>query len=247
VTCLCFSFTYWQFTQSKFALGLSVVLLILLFLSTSTTAYAALAVLILGFLLSTTIAVVCNALNRQMLVVWAAVSIVTAGIGLAVFAEARFVEPLSAMLNTMIFEKHASASGLERAYWNMKGLQSFFDTHMLGTGLGSTRSSSWAVSVLAQLGLIGALMMLSLVAFLLLGARRRPPAALASEYAVVEGARAAALGSLLAASISGSGADPGLVFFLALAVDLAYRKRLHPISSSSFARWSGREGALRGI
>ena len=245
--CLCFAFTSWRQTQSKLALALSIVLVTLLVLSTSTTAYVILGLLSVAFLLSTMMAFVRNVLDRQSLAVWAAASIVAAGVGLALFAEAKFVEPLSAMLNTMIFEKHASASGLERAYWNTRSFQSLFETHLLGTGLGSSRSSSWAVSVLAQLGLFGALMMLSLVGFLLLGAHGRPPAALAPEYAVVVGARAAALGSLLGASISGSGADPGLIFFLALGVDLAYRRRLHALRSPRIAMWSGRDGALRGL
>ena len=224
--CLCLSFTYWRCTQSRLALVLSIVNVALLVLSTSTTAYVVLGVLILAFTISTMKAFVQDVLDRQFVFVWAITSLVVAGIGLAVFFEAKIVEPLSAMLTSMIFEKHTSDSGLERVYWNVMSIQSFFDTHMLGTGLGSTRSSSWAVSVLGQLGLLGTLMMLSLVGLLLFGARGQPPAPLLAEHAVVMSARSGALGSLLAASIAGSGADPGLWFFLALALELVYRQRL---------------------
>jgi hypothetical protein len=118
----------------------------------------------------------------------------------------------------MIFEKHNSASGIERAYWNAKSLDALVDTAGMGIGIGSSRSSSWVISVVSQLGIIGTCMMGALVVCLLRGVRGPTSVLRLNDFALVQGARAAALSSLLTASIAGSGADPGPIFFIALAV-----------------------------
>jgi O-antigen ligase len=81
------------------------------------------------------------------------------------------------------------------------------------------------VAVVSQLGIAGALLMAVLVGVLLRDLVSPVPQAVDRQaLALVSGARAAALASLAAASASGGFADPGLVFFIALAVVGACRK-----------------------
>jgi hypothetical protein len=74
---------------------------------------------------------------------------------------------------------------------------------------------------------IGALLMASLVAVLLWDmVAPKPKDADRKSLALVCGARACVLASLAGASVSSGFADPGLQFFIALAVVVVYRKRL---------------------
>src|SRR4029079_17812188 len=84
-------------------------------------------------------------------------------------ANQKMFDSFEAVIRTMIFEKLNTGSGIERAYWNTRSLQSFQDTFGLGVGMGSSRSSSWAVSVLSQLGIIGAALMAALIGYLVVG------------------------------------------------------------------------------
>jgi hypothetical protein len=137
----------------------------------------------------------------------------------------QFFDPFVRLFEAMVLNKSASGSAEERLYWNVQSLQAFLDTFGLGVGLGSSRASSWPVAVVSQLGIVGALLMAALVGVLVRdmvlpkaqGLDRRT-------LALVSGARAAALAGLAAASVSSGFADPGLVFFIALAVVGACRK-----------------------
>src|SRR5690606_40482230 len=101
-------------------------------------------------------------------------------------------------------------SGVERMYWNTVAFQSFFDTFGMGIGMGSGRSSSWAISVLSQFGVIGAAMMGYLVYDIARGLRPyRTDDAPPEVVGLVNGARASALAALVVGSVGGSGADPG--------------------------------------
>ena len=72
------------------------------------------------------------------------------------FAAYTFVPTVEAFFDRALFDKLEGASGVERASWNAQALRNFADTWGLGAGLGSVRASSWAVAVLASLGLVGA-------------------------------------------------------------------------------------------
>jgi len=64
-------------------------------------------------------------------------------------------EALSGFLEETVFGKLESASGQERTLWNRTAMQNFYDTSLLGAGLGSTRASSIAVVLLSQVGIPG--------------------------------------------------------------------------------------------
>lgn len=142
--------------------------------------------------------------------------------GISLYRSEAF-DPFVRLINSTIINKADSGSGHERTYWNVKSLQSFLDTSGLGVGFGSSRASSWPIAVLSQLGLFGSLMMGGLLCVLArgLGAVRQwvDP----ETDAVVASVRNAALASIIAMSVSGGSADPGILFFIALAVVCATR------------------------
>ncbi len=135
--------------------------------------------------------------------------------------------PFFDLLQTMVLDKASSSSGKERTYWNLRSLQSFLDTYGLGVGLGSSRSSSWPVSVLSQLGVVGSFMVALLIGFLIRGmGRLRASEAEKPVFALCASARATAVAYLLAGTIAGGAADPGVLFFAALATVLACRRHV---------------------
>jgi hypothetical protein len=137
----------------------------------------------------------------------------------------RVLDPVLRLFDTMVVNKVTSASGEERAYWNYRSLQSLYDTAGLGIGLGSSRASSWIIAVLSQLGIAGSLMFGVLIAAIVRSGHLRGADDIDPEIrSVALSVRAACLAGLLAASIAGGGADPGIQFFVAVAVVLSYRR-----------------------
>jgi hypothetical protein len=91
--------------------------------------------------------------------------------------------------------------------------------------MGSSRSSSWMISVLAQLGIVGTFAMLALVLIVLRSMSGLVPTAETAEvFAFASSVRAAIVANVVAGSLAGSGADPGALFFVALSVTLACRQ-----------------------
>jgi hypothetical protein len=227
IPCLAFVFTYWKVTGSRFALGLSLALGCLLVLSTSSTAYFVLAILALAPSLSLASAFLSDHLDSRDLAVAGAIVFGMVLLGFVYLMSERALDPFMDLVNSMVFEKHTSASGLERAYWNAKSLASFADTAGFGIGMGSSRSSSWLVSVISQLGIVGTCMMAALVVYIVRGVGTSMSRLGQEEFALVQGARAAAISSLLTSIVAGSGADPGLFFFIGLALLIKSRERAY--------------------
>jgi hypothetical protein len=228
--CLAFAFIYWKNTGSTYALTLSVVLFTLVTLSTSTTAYASLAVVILLLSVSTLISAFKAGLTSRDLQFFGLAWIgITIALGAYLYNEDLF-DPFVAMLDTMVFNKASSVSGVERAYWNAKSMEAFFDTYGMGVGMGSSRASSWLVAVLSQLGFVGTLMFAFLVAALV---RRTGPVDIRGSdreiVAFAESIRAATIAWLVPAAISSGSADPGLIFFIGLAVVVSCRQRFSQV------------------
>lgn len=225
VTCLVFVFTYWRGTGCRQALILTLALAGLLLISTSTTAYVALTLIIFCLSFSLLYSVFSNRISKNDVAIVGIILTVLAAIVLLYLVNEKFLGPFADLINSMVFEKHASSSGAERAYWITRNLQSVVDTAWLGVGIGSSRSSSWIVAVLSQLGIIGTIMMGMLVWFLLVGVRGLDQTVDNKRLAIVKSTRAAGLASLLTLSISGGMADPGIIFFISLAVVLSCRQQ----------------------
>ena len=214
-----FTFTYWRATRDKLALVLSLMLLSLLILSTSSTAYVAGGILGLVLLTSLSVAAFRNRMQAQdiFLLVCGLAALVFL-VGVVVYNE-HALDSFWRLLDTMVLDKATSASAQERAYWNMRSLQSLFDTAGLGIGLGSSRASSWIIAVASQLGVIGTTLVMLLVVEILRGGCLRQAVELDPETRITAlSLRASVLAGLVTASIGGTGANPGTVFFMALAV-----------------------------
>lgn len=67
-------------------------------------------------------------------------------------------------VNLVVLNKASSDSGVERSSWNTIGLQNFYDSNGLGVGLGTVRTSSFLVALLAGLGVPGTLFYIAFLA-----------------------------------------------------------------------------------
>jgi hypothetical protein len=226
VACLAFVFTYWRATGSRVALVLTLALLGLLLMSTSSVAYVALALLTLFVSTKVLFSFLANRLTGRDIEIIVLITVGLTLIFVVYLANEKLLDPFAILLDEMVFEKLSSSSGVERTYWNTKSLESLTDTYWLGVGMGSSRSSSWVISVLSQLGIIGASMMGILVAYLLRGTKGLEGTSDRKRLYIANGVCAAALASLLTSSIAGSGADPGLIFFISLAVLVSCREQV---------------------
>jgi hypothetical protein len=215
---IAFAYVYWRRTGSRLALWLGLALLILLLLSTSSTAYAGLAVLSIPVFWSIARSISRKQLTPADVFVLGTFAMCFLAALTVVLAYPRFFDPFVSLLDTMVLDKMTSDSGQERSYWNYRSLQSVVDTGGLGIGFGSSRASSWPVAFISQLGIVGSLV----IGLLLLSVIRESKSfrrnADSETKAVVAATRAAALGGLVSNSMISGTADPGMVFFISLAV-----------------------------
>ena len=244
---LAFAFTYWRETSSRFAGFLTLVMLVLVLLSTSSTAYVGLAGLSpFAAAMIARSAAEDRLRKTDITLMVCALAIVTLILATYIY-DSRIFTPFSNLINDMVFNKANSDSGQERAYWNAKSLQNVVDTFGLGIGMGSSRSSSWFVSTISQLGVIGSALVGVLLLIMLRGmGGLRPLPEDKPFFALCAGARACGFAALFAAGIAGGSADPGVPFFACLATVLACRHHVkarrvgilhpsHPAMSSVLA------------
>jgi hypothetical protein len=118
------------------------------------------------------------------------------------------------LMNTMIFNKFSTDSGVERSAWNRQALLTFYDTSGLGAGIGSLRASSFIVAVLASVGVVGAVTYGAFIFCVFFGGRKQRREADAFENAVQQAAKSTCLALLLCASVAGAFVDLGLTFFV---------------------------------
>ena len=228
---IAFVFMDWRITKSRVSLTLASVLLALLLFSTSSTAYAGLAILLAIYSISSLISFMRGRVFVHHIVMFALGWMgLTFLLALYVFDE-RQMDPVVKMLMNATVNKSLSGSAIERGMWNAQSIQNFFDTFGLGVGLGSTRSSSWPISVIAQLGVIGGVAFAIAVAALATGPLRWKESEVGRLAAC---ASTAGLAWICGSSFGGSGADPNMIFFVALATvsaTLAKTKRARRMPS----------------
>jgi hypothetical protein len=119
--------------------------------------------------------------------------------------------PIRNYIDDLIFNKSASGSGIERAAYNSFGMQNFFDSFGLGVGLGTVRTSSFAVALLANVGLVGTILYLLFAATAFAG-RRGMPRSFPSDVRLA--ARNACLGFLLGDIMGSPSVEQGLLFYV---------------------------------
>lgn len=148
-------------------LGLGLALVVMTWLTTSSGAYAGLGLLlVLWVIVAFWRAMTAGdkgvrefARAEAMLMLLA-----FAGVALFVAFNPQIIDQLMRVLDTVLFQKRASDSYVERSYWNRTSFRAFADTYGFGVGLGSTRSSSWLVALLAGTGVVGAVLLLGFYA-----------------------------------------------------------------------------------
>jgi hypothetical protein len=147
------------------------------------------------------------------------------------------------LLDELVFNKMSTESGIERSSWNAQGLQNFVDTFGFGVGNGSMRASSFPVSVLASLGVIGALTMALFLITVFLSGLKRKDNAIRNAYR--NAAKYACLSWLIAATVSGALVDLGLPFFAFAALacsrvvsSFAASNRSRLLGQPEFSQWN---------
>jgi hypothetical protein len=215
---LSFCYVYWRRTGSPLARNLALVLLALTVLCTSTTAYVGLAILGIPAAGAIVVSLLAGSARREdMWIIGGLFVLLCLALATSLLVQG-FFDPLISLFDRMVLNKASSASGQERAYWNAKSLRAFVDTLGFGVGFGSSRASSWPIAVISQLGLIGSILMATLLGILLRGMGRLERYVDPETAAVVASVRAATLACVVAGSLSAGSADPGMIFFVAVAL-----------------------------
>lgn len=206
-----FSFSLWlRHYRARLTGAISTLLLLSLMLSTSSTAYAGLILYLTlvygGALLKMSSGRATFNMSRLVFI--------SPLVGLTLVLLLQFSDAawraVDETLDAFLFNKLATASGIERARWNQQALVNFFDTFGLGTGLGSVRSSSFLTSTLGNVGLVG---LCAFVAFFATMLRRARQPQGGPDVAILrEAAGSGCLALLVAACVSGGSIDLGLLF-----------------------------------
>lgn len=196
----------------------------LLLITTSSTAYAGL--LIYG-IIATAMALAQAYWHRQALRVGPTtlmmVAVVLAGCFI-MLSQPEIFSRIFEFFDVTLVNKLDSSSGRERSLWNRQGWINFIDTYGLGIGFGSARTSSFPMALLSNTGVIGVGLFTLFCWRLFAGPIIAEPTTVA---AVSRAARHGLLAVLVAGTISGTMADPGMVFYTlsaAAAAGLAYRQ-----------------------
>lgn len=145
---------------------------------------------------------------------------------IAVFIAAQLDEdawkPVSNYIDALIFNKQGSYSAIERSTWNSYGIQNFFDSYGLGVGLGTSRTSSFPIAILSNIGLPGMIFYLLFVASAFF-CRRGVPRTYYSDVRLA--ARNGCLSLTIGACFAGATVNQGLLFYLLAAIACAEPER----------------------
>lgn len=150
------------------------------------------------------------------------------GAATAVAIKPDLIAPILETFDQSITNKLGSASGVERSSWNMGGLEAFVNSFGLGAGLGSVRTSSFLVGVIANLGIIGLVLFgLFFMRLFLEDVSKRSRLADDEAQQYASAGRAGCFAILIAACVSSSTVDLGIHFYVMAGIACAsvfYRK-----------------------
>lgn len=131
-------------------------------------------------------------------------------------------------VDLVVLNKASSDSGIERSSWNIISFQNFLDSWGLGVGLGTARASSFAVALLASVGVPGALFYAVFVFECFLRPRGQP-GSLEADIAVAT--RNGYAGLLIGDLLVGPIIDQGFFFCMLAALAAAIRPRTSSVPS----------------
>jgi hypothetical protein len=211
----CFAFTsrLWLLgVRPRFTAMLTFLAFSALVFSTSTTAYVGLAVFLAVTYVEMLVRVLYRPLTPQMAFLVLGVPLIGAIIVLSVAFSDTYSVYARDLLDTFLFNKMQTDSGVERSLWNRLAMQNFFDTYGFGTGNGGMRSSSFPIAVLANLGVLGAILF-SLFFVTVFASSPKGGQTDTLDDAYRKAAKSACFAWLITATISGALVDLGLAFF----------------------------------
>ncbi|MBO9196847.1 hypothetical protein J5277_22305 [Rhizobium sp. 16-449-1b] len=135
--------------------------------------------------------------------------------GIIVVLNSGLFDTLYHYVDLLILSKSTTSSGVERASWNAYGIQNFLDSWGMGVGLGTSRTSSFPIALLSNVGLPGTLFFV-LFAFCAIGRKRGVERTVDADVRLA--ARNGCLFLLIGATVAGAMVDLGLLFFILAAL-----------------------------
>ncbi|WP_267360557.1 MULTISPECIES: hypothetical protein [unclassified Methylobacterium] len=225
-------------------LPIAMLSLLLLLFSTSSTGYAGLPVCFALLYFGALYRITCGKSSYMDAYFVSAVPLTIFIIICFIIYDHDLFQQLSFFFDQALFSKGSSESGIERGTWNADALQSFYSSYGLGIGLGSTRASSFLLACLSNIGALGSMFFGLFILGIVIGGLSAETTATAHCRAAL---RLGCLGTIIAASISGTLVDLGLWFYtlaaLATTNDIS---RVPAIARDKFiARWSPAVGGRR--
>jgi hypothetical protein len=204
----------------RLAFLLAILSIVAMVFSTSTTAYVGLSTFLVLIYLECLFKFLSGSAPTQTVVFLIAAPILVA-IGVLVIALDDAVwSYVQNLLDTIIFNKLSTDSGVERSAWNRQAIQNFYDTWGLGAGNGSVRAASFLAAVLASLGVVGACTYAGFLLFTFLG-NSEPASSDGYENAVSSAAKSVCLAWFISSSVAGAFIDLSLPFFIFAALACA--------------------------
>jgi len=191
---------------------LALVSLALVLLSTSTTGMVGL-VPVIGVLYAIALwRVLSHGPTGPTLWLVVALPALAVSIGLVLLSSADLREGIVDYLDLLVFSKSTSNSGIERASFNAIGFQNFLDSAGFGVGLGTVRTSSLPIALLAHVGIPGTIFYLGFLASVAWPQRSVGATALrtGAKAGAMMGCFALICGDLLAAP----NIEQGLIFYV---------------------------------
>ena len=191
-------------------LSITLAILLLLLFSTSSTALVSLPFCFL-FLFMTSLRSLSKTdapINALLFVVF--VPLVCCCFACAVMLHAPTYSALMDFLDSVVFNKASTGSGMSRAGVNVEAWANFRDSVGIGLGIGSVRAFSFVLAVAANLGVLGGATYAAFIGTALFGASDDRSG---FQAAVRSAACVACLSLITASCVSGALIDLGLPFF----------------------------------
>ncbi|NTG51055.1 hypothetical protein G6M04_27040 [Agrobacterium rhizogenes] len=157
-----FTGTLWLCSRRPYISGpIAAISLVLVVMSTSSTGLVGAPVMLL-ILFATALSVSGRKnTSRTATVAIVFVPLVSLAVALLVAIDPDMSKLIYNYIDIVALGKSASNSGIERNSWNMAAIQNIFDSLGLGVGLGTARTSSFLLALLANVGIPGTIFYLA--------------------------------------------------------------------------------------
>jgi hypothetical protein len=137
---------------------------------------------------------------------------------LGVLLDERASATVHGYIDTLILSKSSSTSAIERNSWNTAALSNFLDSFGFGVGLGTIRTSSFPIALLANVGIPGTALYALFAASALFG---RPNGRSSYEADAGLAARNACLALIIGDTLAAPTVEQGLLFYALAALACA--------------------------